>query len=212
MKNYTILVVLVIMAFNACKKESHHATSDSTAAEAIASGPVTSEPTLESFKKGERWIWMEKSVAEGRTRHEGKEHLEVVEFKGSLGLWNGRDTTLISNILNQEQSDTPYRSWPLKVGKKWKYETDWENAEGSPMTTSMEVEVVSYGEEAVLAGRFEAYKIEYKGTITNHTFGKGSEVHNIHWYAPALKMNIKQVQDDGYGSYVLELLDYKSGE
>jgi hypothetical protein len=34
----------------------------------------------------------------------------------------------------------------------------------------------------------------------------------VYWYAPALKTNIKHIQDDGYGSYVLELYDYKSGK
>jgi len=192
MKNYTILVLIVIMTLNACKKDSQSTTPEMTATDPATSELVTSEPKLDDFRAGEKWVWMEKSVAEGRTRHEGKEHLEVVEFEGSLGLWNGRDTVQISSILNQEKSSTPYRSWPLKVGKKWKYESEWKNGEGSPMTTSMEVEVVSYGEETVLAGRFKAYKIEYKGTITNHTFGKGSNVHNVHWYAPALKMNISR--------------------
>lgn len=211
MKNYTILALLIIMALNACKKESHHTTSENTVVKAIVSGPETSEPTLESFQLGEKWVWLEKSVAEGRTRWEGEELQEVVAFKGSLGFWNGRDTILISNTLNQEQSSTPYRSWPLKVGKKWTYESEWKNSEGTPMTTSMDVEVVSYGEEAVLAGRFSAYKIEYKGTITN-SIGGASNIHEIYWYAPELKVNIRKVQDDGYGSYVLELYDYKKGE
>ena len=211
MKNYTILVLIVIMAFNACKKKSHNTTSEKIAAEPASSELVSSEPTLDAYSIGEKLVWLEKSVAEGKIRWEGKELQEVVAFKGSLGFWNGKDTILISNTLNQEQSSTPYWSWPLKVGKKWKYESEWKNAEGTPMTTSMDVEVVSYGEEAVLAGRFEAYKIEYKGTITN-SIGGSSEMHEVYWYAPELKVNIKKVQDDGYGSYVLELYDYKSGE
>lgn len=211
MKNYTILILTVIMAFAACKNESNQTTTETTAAEPALEETVTSEPTLDDYTIGETWVWMEKSVAEGRTRWEGKELQEVVAFKGSLGIWNGNDTILVSNTLNREQSSTPYRSWPLKVGKKWKYESDWKNSEGTPMKTSMDVEVVSYGEEAVLAGRFEAYKIEYKGTITN-SIGGAAEIHEIYWYAPELKVNIKKVQDDGYGSYVLELYDYKSGQ
>jgi len=211
MKNYTILVLIVLMALNACKKESDNTTSKAIADEPASSELVTTEPTLDDFRLGEKWVWLEKSVAEGKIRWEGKELKEVVAFKGSLGFWYGKDTVLISNTLNQEQSSTPYWSWPLKVGKKWKYESEWKNAEGTPMTTSMDVEVVSYGEEAVLAGRFAAYKIEYKGTITN-AIGGAADIHETYWYAPELKVNIKKVQDDGYGSYVLELYDYKKGE
>jgi hypothetical protein len=199
------------MALNACKKESDNTTSKAIADEPASSELVTTEPTLDDFRVGEKWVWLEKSVAEGKIRWEGKELKEVVAFKGSLGFWYGKDTVLISNTLNQEQSSTPYWSWPLKVGKKWKNESEWKNAEGTPMTTSMDVEVVSYGEEAVLAGRFAAYKIEYKGTITN-SIGGAADIHETYWYAPELKVNIKKVQDDGYGSYVLELYDYKKGE
>ncbi|MGI9530981.1 hypothetical protein [Lutimonas sp.] len=211
MKNYTILAILAFIALNACKKESTTTTTDPVISEIISSAPATSEPTLESYKKGEKWVWLEKSVAEGRIRWEGKELQEVVAFKGSLGFWNGKDTILISNTLNQEQSSTPYRSWPLKVGKKWKYESDWKNSEGTPMKTSMDVEVVSYEEEFVLAGRFMAFKIEYKGTITN-SIGGSSDFHEVYWYAPELKVNIKKAQNDGYGSYMLELYDYKKEE
>ena len=211
MKNYTILVLIAFITLNACKKESTTTTTDPATSDITSSTPVTSEPTLNDHRIGEKWVWLEKSVAEGKIRWEGKELQEIVAFKGSLGLWNGKDTILVSNTLNQEQSSTPYWSWPLKVGKKWKYESDWKNSEGTPMKTSMDVEVVSYGEEAVLAGRFEVYTIEYNGTITN-SIGGSSEIHEVYWYAPALKTNIRKVQDDGYGSYVLELYDYKKGE
>lgn len=201
MKNYTFLILILLMAFNACKEETKITIPET----------VSSEPSLNEYTIGEKWVWLEKSVAEGRTRWEGKELQEVVDFKGSLGLWNGMDTVLISSTINQKQSSTPFRDWPLKVGKKWKYESEWANSEGTPMKTSLNAEVVSYGEEAVLAGRYLAYKIEYRGTITN-AIGGAADIKEDYWYAPALKVNIRKVQDDGYGSYVLELYDYKSGE
>ena len=204
MKIYTTLFIIAIIAFTAC-------TKDPKDPKPKVAGLVTEEPSLQDFRIGEKWVWLEKSVAEGNIRWEGKEHQEVVAYQGTLGLWNGNDTVAVANTLGQEQSKTPYRSWPLKVGKTWSYESDWKNSEGTPMKTSMHVEVVSYGDEAVLAGRFKAYKIEYKGTITN-AIGGSSEIHEIYWYAPELKVNMKKVQDDGYGSYVLELYDYKSGQ
>ena len=115
MKNYTILVLIVIMAFNACKKKSHNTTSEKIAAEPASSELVSSEPTLDAYSIGEKLVWLEKSVAEGKIRWEGKELQEVVAFKGSLGFWNGKDTILISNTLNQEQSSTAIYSW----GTRW---------------------------------------------------------------------------------------------
>jgi len=194
-----------LMIFNSCAIIPPKSNTDSL------SQTITDKPTLEDYKVGEKWTWIEKSVAGEKIRWEGEDRLEVVAFKGSLGFWNGADTFLISTRLPQETSSTPFRDWPLAVGKKWKYESDWKNAEGTPMKTSQDVEVVSYGEVTVLAGRFMAYKIEYKGTITN-SIGGSAKIKEAFWYAPTLKTNIRHVQDDGYGSYVLELYDYKSGK
>lgn len=199
MKKYALLL-LVTGLLNACS------TAPATKSEVA----ITEKPSLNEYKIGEKWTWLEKSVAAEKIRWEGEERLEVVDFNGSLGLWNGTDTILVSNDFDQEPSNTPFRKWPLKVGKKWKYESTWTNADGTAMITSQDVEVVSYGEMVVLAGRFMAYKIEHTGTFTNSRSGSG-KMNDTYWYSPALKMNIRHIQDDGYGSYVLELYDYKSG-
>jgi hypothetical protein len=201
MKKHALLLLVAIGLLNACN------TAPTTKTEAT----LTERSSLNEYKIGEKWTWLEKSVAGEKIRWEGEERLEVVDFNGSLGFWNGIDTILVASTLTQEHSSTPFRDWPIEVGKKWKYESEWKNAEGTAMITSQDVEVVSYGEVAVLAGRFMAYKIEHKGTFTNSRAGSG-KMNDTYWYAPALKKDIKHVQDDGYGSYVLELYDYKSGK
>lgn len=200
MKKYALLLIAIGL-LNACNNASGIPKE----------AAVTEQPSLNEYKVGEQWTWLEKSVAGEKIRWEGEERLEVVGFNGSLGFWNGTDTVLVSSTLTQAQSSTPFRDWPLKVGKKWKYESEWKNAEGTAMITSQDVEVVSYGAVAVLAGQFMAYKIKHKGTFTNSRSGSG-KMNDTYWYAPALKMDIKHVQDDGYGSYMLELYDYKSGQ
>lgn len=196
-----LFYLVAILSLNACN------TAPTSKTEAI----TTEKPSLSDYKIGEKWTWLEKSVAGEKIRWEGEDRREVVEFNGTLGFWNGTDTVQVSSTLPQKQSSTPFRDWPLKVGKKWKYESNWTNAEGTAMNTSQEVEVVSYGEVVVLAGRFMAYKIEHKGSFTNSVGGSG-KMNDTYWYAPALKTNINHVQDDGYGSYVFELYDYKSGQ
>jgi hypothetical protein len=168
---------------------------------------TTNEPTLNDYKIGEKWVWNWKRTVEGEVRAEGEDIQEVVDYNGVLGFWNGVDTVRISAFLNQEQSSTPFRDWPLFVGKKWKYESEWENNEGTKGKTSQDAEVVSFEELNVAAGNFMAYKIEYKGIVTNSRGYKG-EMSDTWWYAPELKTYIKHVNDDGYGVYTNELTHY----
>ena len=168
---------------------------------------TTNKPTLKDYKVGEKWVWNWKRTVEGEVRAQGKDIQEVVDYHGELGFWNGADTVRISTILDQKQSSTPFRDWPLYVGKKWKYESEWENNEGTKGKTSQDAEVVSFEELHVAAGKFMAYKIEYKGMVTNSRGYKG-KMSDTWWYAPELKTYIKHVNNDGYGVYTNELTSY----
>ncbi|WP_461630632.1 hypothetical protein [Labilibaculum euxinus] len=168
---------------------------------------TTNKPSLNDYQSGEKWVWNWKRTVEGEVRAQGEDLQEVVDYNGVLGLWNGVDTVRISTTLDQKQSNTPFRSWPLFVGKKWKYESEWENDEGTKGKTSQDVEVVSFEELNVEAGNFMAYKIEYKGMVTNSRGYKG-EMSDMWWYSPELKTYIKHVNNDGYGVYVNELIHY----
>lgn len=168
---------------------------------------TTDEPTLNDYKIGEKWIWKWSRSIDGEVRAEGEDIQEVVAYDGELGFWNGVDTVRISTILDRKQSSTPFRDWPLYVGKKWKYESEWENNEGTKGKTSQDVEVVSFEELRVVAGKFVAYKIEYKGMVTNSRGYKG-EMTDTWWYSPDLKTYIKHVNNDGYGVYTNELTFY----
>jgi hypothetical protein len=171
---------------------------------------ASKEPALNDYKIGEKWTHHWKRSVQGVIQAEGEDFQEVVAFKGTLGFWNGADTVLVTSTLNQK-SDTPFRDWPLEVGKKWKYESNWGNDEGTSGTTSQDAEVVSFEEVAVPAGKFMAYKIEYRGTIVNSR-GFNGEMKDDWWYAPSLKTYIKHVNDDGYGLYTNELIDHKKAQ
>ena len=168
---------------------------------------TTNKPTLNDYEIGEKWVWNWKRTIDGEIRAQGEDFQEVVDDDGALGFWNGVDTVRISTILDQKQSSTPFRDWPLYVGKKWKYESEWENNEGTKGKTSQDVEVVSLEELTVKAGKFMAYKIEYKGMVTNSRGYKG-EMDDTWWYSPELKTYIKHVNNDGYGVYTNELTYY----
>ncbi len=199
MKDYAILLIMAIVGINACTNAPKNKVADA----------VTEEATLKDFKIGEKLMWKWKRSVEGEIRAEGEDLKEVVAFKGTLGFSYGVDTVLVSSTLNQEQSSTPFRDWPLEVGKKWKYEDEWENNEGTTGKTSQDVEITSFEELQVVAGKFMAYKIEYKGLVTNSRGFKG-EMNDTWWYSPELKTYIKHKNDDGYGIYVNELINYTS--
>lgn len=167
----------------------------------------TNEPIVKDYQIGEKWTWKWERKVDGEVRAEGEDIQEVVKYNGTLGLWNGVDTLEIPITANKNQSSTPFRNWPLQVGKKWKYESEWENNEGTTGKTSQDVEVLALEELAVEAGKFMAYKMEYKGIVTNSRGFKG-EMTDIWWYAPKLKTYIKHINDDGYGIYTNELTSY----
>ncbi|MFK5983680.1 MAG: hypothetical protein QM499_12270 [Flavobacteriaceae bacterium] len=111
--------------------------------------------------------------------------------------------------MDAKPSETPLFDWPLEVGKKWKYEVEWVNNEGTTGKTSQNAEIVSFKEETVAAGKFMAYKIEYKGRITNSR-GFDGKLEDVFWYAPGIKSYIKHTQDDGEGLYINELIEYSN--
>ena len=193
MKKYTIIYVIAILLFSACNITSKPSASE--------------EPILSDFKIGEKWTWKWQRSVNGEVKAQGDDYKEVVKYKNTLGFNYGKDTVKIETILNRKPSKTPQYDWPLKVGKKWKYEMEWENNEGTSGKTSQNVKIVSYKEETVAAGKFMAYKIEYKGRISNSRGFDGKLV-DVWWYAPAIKTYIKHTQDDGEGLYINELINY----
>lgn len=171
---------------------------------------VTNKPTLKEFSLGEKWTWKWQRKIEGKVRAEGIDIKEVVKDNNELGFYyvHLKDTINIASILNRKQSKTPFRHWPLKVGKKWQHVEDWQNESGGKGRTSRGVEVVSFEEVTVKAGTFWAYKMKYDGTIENFSTGGKGKVLDYWWYSPELKDYIKHTQDDGYGFYTSELIKY----
>jgi len=191
----TLLTVIVTLLLSSCTNPS---------------STVTNKPTLKEYKAGETLTWDWRRSVEGKVQAQGEDYREVVKFKNTLGFYYGNnDTIKIATTLNKKPSKTPRYDWPFKVGKKWKYEVKWSNNEGTTGQTSQDAEIVSYDEVTVAAGKFMAYKIEYKGRISNSR-GFDGELVDIWWYAPVIKTYIKHTQDDGEGLYINELIKYSN--
>jgi len=197
MKNH-ILVLLALLVLTAC--------NDTT------NSGITQQPTLADYQVGEKWVWKYKGVTtEGEVRSDGKDTREIVSIDGVLGMTIGKDTIPVTEIVKPEDSETPKYSWPLEVGKKWKYENNWTSQDGTTGNQSQVAEILSYKEETVEAGTFMAYKIKYTGKTTNSRGYNASE-EEVWLYAPEVKNFIKLTQTQGDFLYVEELIEYSNPE
>lgn len=169
---------------------------------------ATKQPIVSDYTIGEKWVWKYKGVTDkGEIRSDGTDTRKIVDFKGTLGITIDKDTVFVSEIVKPDKSDTPKYKWPLKVGKKWKYEKDWTSQDGTTGNQSQDVEVLSFKKETVAAGTFMAYTIEYKGTVSNSR-GYNAKTDEVWLYAPEIKNFIKMTQvQDGF-SYTEELIEY----
>lgn len=169
---------------------------------------ITQQPTLADYQVGEKWVWKYKGVtSEGEVRSDGKDIREIVNIDGFLGMTIGKDTIPVTEIVKKDDSKTPKYAWPLKVGKKWKYENNWTSQDGTTGSQSQNAEILSYREETVEAGTFMAYTIEYIGKTTNSR-GYNADEKEVWLYAPAVKNFIKLTQNQGDFLYVEELIEY----
>lgn len=168
------------------------------------------QPTLADYKVGEKWVWKFKGVTNaGVIRAEGIDIKEVVEENNELKMVIGTKSVPLTDVVVKEESNTPRYSWPLQVGKQWKFEQSWTSQDGTQGKTSQSAEVLSYKEITVEAGSFMAYEIKYTGKITNST-GFSAETVDIHWYAPKVKSFIKLMQIQGDYTYIEELTEYST--
>jgi len=147
--------------------------------------------------------WVIKSV--------GKERIEAAE--------NGEPLTLTPelNVLDSprhSESNPKALSFPLEVGKRWRYETDWLfKGKGSRGGVAVDVAVVGREMIRVPAGEFEAYRLEAKGELSGHspsnTFYAGQTT-TTYWYAPAVRAIVKSVHHNPYlGTTNVQLVDFK---
>ncbi|MCK0109662.1 hypothetical protein MWU58_10180 [Flavobacteriaceae bacterium S0825] len=197
MKN-KILVLLAVVIVSACNDTTKYST--------------TNQPTLADYEVGEKWVWKYKGITtEGEVRSDGIDTREIVNIDGILGMTIGKDTIPVTEIVKKDESKTPKYAWPLKVGKKWKYENNWTSQDGTTGSQNQEAEILSYREETVEAGTFMAYTIEYTGKTTNSR-GYSADEKEIWLYAPAIKNFIKLTQNQGDFLYVEELIEYSKPE
>lgn len=112
------------------------------------------------------------------------------------------------------QSNPGLLAFPLEVGKRWRYETDWVfKPKGSNGTSVVDVAVLAYEKVTVPAGEFDAFKLSSRESLSG-TSPIGSqyagETTRTYWYAPAARAVVKWISRNLYlGPSTVELVEYQ---
>ena len=105
-------------------------------------------------------------------------------------------------------------SFPLEVGKRWRYASDWVfKAKGSNGSSLVDVVVIGHAKVTVPAGEFDAFKLVAKGNLSgvspiNSVYA--GETTTTYWYAPVARAIVKSVSHNPYlGVSTVELVEFQ---
>ena len=187
-------------------------------APALAVGQSAHRPEIST---GDRWAFAEHGSVPSATPTRTW-IVTAVTSEGIEGTDNGEPLRLTRelNVLDsarESASNMQALRFPLEVGKRWTYSTDWHlKAKGSRGTADGEAIVVAYETVRVPAGTFEAFKIVRKDRIhgtspVGSQYG-GAEATATYWYAPDARAIVKLVAHNPYlGTRTVELVEYGLG-
>ena len=114
----------------------------------------------------------------------------------------------------RNQSNPKALNFPLEVGKRWRYATDWLfKPKGSRGNIVVDVEVVAHERISVPAGEFEAFKLVSKGRVSG-TSPINSQydavITTTYWYAAAPRAIVRSVTDNPYlGTSTVEMVAFQ---
>jgi hypothetical protein len=118
---------------------------------------------------------------------------------------------------SRQESSTLLLQFPLRVGMTWNYETDTHFKDNqSTARTNARVKVVAHETVRVVAGAFDAFKLEATGSFTGRSRGGpgvlSGEFKSTYWYAPAAKAIVRSQTWSTYrGAVTVELTQVHLG-
>jgi hypothetical protein len=142
-----------------------------------------------------------------------------VTLTGIAGTENGEPLMLTPdlNVLESprhKDSSPKALSFPLEVGKRWRYASNWVfKAKGSNGSSIVDVVVIGHEKVTVPAGEFDAFKLLAKGSLSgvspiNSQYA--GETTTTYWYAPAARTIVKSVSHNPYlGMSTVELVEFQ---
>jgi hypothetical protein len=142
------------------------------------------------------------------------DEISETQIKGTIN--GGKYTsTRERNMIETESSvfsgDNKTLSFPLLVGKRWKYEfIRTRKTSLLALNWQLEAAVAAYEKVSVPAGEFDAFRIETKGFWNRRDDTKfNGRVTMVHWYAPAVRVIVKTEYDDSSDRTVQVLTSFR---
>lgn len=180
----------------------------------VATAAVAQRAERAEVKVGDRWRFEQRDQRTGVKEYETVRIVTAADASriattegdatGSFTAdWNPLDTPRGSN-----SESVKYLDFPLEIGKKWAFKTQWTNKiTQSRGRSTFDVAVVAHERVKVPAGEFDAFKVEAKGFWNNDTSGRSGRVVLAYWFAPAARQVVKTTNDDGFNLWVNELME-----
>ena len=136
-----------------------------------------------------------------------------------VGTENGEPLTLTADLGVVDSPLVKYSnprtlSFPLEIGKRWRYASDWVfKPKGSTGSTAVEVTVLAHERIRIPAGEFAAFKLLAKGSLSGTSPGGSfyaGETTTTYWYAPEARAIVKSVHHNPYqGTSTVELVEFR---
>ena len=182
----------------------------------VASFAHAQRADLPDIKVGDRWkfavyytvpstvpnrSWVITSVSP--TTIEGTEDGEPLTLTRELNVVSSPRST---------ESNPRALSFPLEVGKRWSFDSDWVfKPKRSAGSVTVDVSVVGHEKITVQAGRFDAFKLTATGRLRGTSpinSQYAGETTETYWYAPAARAIVKSVRHNPYlGTTTVELVE-----
>src|SRR5690606_2904491 len=138
---------------------------------ALCAGPARAQdPALPGVRVGDRWAFVE-YYAVPSTVPNRHWVITSVSPAGIEGTENGEPLRLTPelDVLDSPRatfSNPRALAFPLRLGKRWRYESDWTfKPKASRGRTVVDVAVAGREQVSVPAGAFDAYKLVAKGSL-----------------------------------------------
>jgi hypothetical protein len=218
LKSLAAAVVCVATFVNSAPTVADDATPGSVSPQMAPGGNTLAQPEgregRPGVRIGDRWRFEHRDPRTGIKEAEYEQTIIAVSEARIEGT-EGGNRVLWTPEMNE--IDTPrYRfggarflSFPLEVGKRWTFSTDYDNRmRQSKGSASFDVIVVGYEKVTVPAGSFDAFKIEAKGNYRNEYVS--GWVRRTYWFAPSARNIVKiDSEDNGRNRWTSQLTDVR---
>ncbi len=186
---------------------------------ALLAGPALAQRTERpEVRVGDRWQFV-RYYSVPSTKPNLAWEINSVTATEISGTENGEpllmtpDLNVVDLPMNK-QSNPKALSFPLEVGNRWRFASDWLfKPKGSKGSIVVDVEVVAHEKVEVPAGEFEAFKLVSKGRVSG-TSPINSQydavITTTYWYAAAARATVKSVTQNPYlGVSTVEMVAYQ---